>query len=315
MLGEDFSRIVNECLVRLDRGENLPDVLADFPAYQERLKPLLMIAMASRAMDVPLPDNSTHRAGRKQMLSEMDQMASRGCTHHFVGFSHIRSWFFGLVNTLRARALIETIPSYRLAVVALTIAFGVGLFAVSASASNLPGGILGSFSSDIRQVIGIFDFDQSGPVRNLPPDLIFSGADLQLDGNRAAKVAFLLDLIEDQDQSDPGSANQNKNNNQNQNNIHNQVSAGGTQGQTNGGDDVPGPGQQEADSGDPGSHPQNNPATEFAPGQQDGPAVLYAPGQRDEPTADSAPGQVKKVDAGEDVKDKEKDKHEKDKDN
>jgi len=75
------------------------------------------------------------------------------------------------------------------------MAFGVGLFAVSASASNLPGGILGAFSSDIRQALGVFDIGQDAQDRDFPPALIFSGDDLYLGGRGAAKVAFLLDLL------------------------------------------------------------------------------------------------------------------------
>lgn len=195
MLGQNFTSIVEVCLTRLDRGENLPDVLADYPAYQDRLKPLLLVAMASRAIDVPLPNDSTRRMGRNQMLAEMDQMGSKGYLHRYVGFTRVQSWIRDLVNTLRAKALVNTVPSYRLAVVALTIAFGIGLFAVSASASNLPGGLLGSFSSDFRQALGVFDIDQTGPERERLPALIFSGDDLQLGGSRAAKVAFLLDLL------------------------------------------------------------------------------------------------------------------------
>lgn len=311
MLGQNFTNIVEDCLSRLDRGENLPDVLADYPAYQERLKPLLLVAMASRAINVPLPNDSIRHRGRNQMLAEMDQMAFKDYLHRYAGFSRFQSWICGLVNTLRAKALIYTVPNYRLAVVALTIAFGIGLFAVSASASNLPGGFLGSFSSDIRQALGLFEFDQTGPDRERPPALIFSGNDLHLEGSRAAKVAFLLDLLENHDQSGPGFGNQNK--------KQNQGSPGGSQTQnsngigsseTGGKDDTQG--QQNNALGDSGSFPQNNPATAFAPGQQTGPAATYAPGQQDGPAKDSAPGQVKKLDADEDEKEKKDKKDKKD---
>ncbi|MFN2111670.1 MAG: hypothetical protein ACK2TT_00990 [Anaerolineales bacterium] len=195
MLGQSFARIVEECLYRLDRGENLPDVLADFPAVEEKLKPLLLVAMASRAMDVPFPNESARRKGRNQMLSEMDQMASKNYLHENIGLSRFQNWYQRTLNSLRARNLIQPAPSYRLAVVALMMAFGVGLFAVSASASNLPGGLLGAFSSDVRQALGVFDLGQAAQEGNRPPALIFGGDDLYFGGKGAAKVAFLLDLL------------------------------------------------------------------------------------------------------------------------
>jgi hypothetical protein len=327
MLGQSFARIVDECLYRLDRGENLPDVLADFPAYQERLKPLLLVAMASRAVNVPLPNETSKRSGRNHMLAEMDQMASRDYLHKYVGYSRLQSWYSQLINTLRAKTLIKPVPSYRLAAAALVVAFGVGLFAVSASASPLPGGILEAFSNDFRQALGIFDFDQDGQEKYRPPALIFSGDDLYLGGRGAAKVAFLLDLLEDQDKSSQGYANQNQNQNQNQG------STGGSQAQTDngnefawefGGEEIPP--QQENAPGEPDPDQQENsaaayapgqqdgPATTYAPGQQDGPATTYAPGQQDGPATDYAPGLVKKLDVNEEEKDKDKDEKDKDKD-
>ena len=99
MLGKRFARIVEECLHRLDRGENLPDVLADFPAEAEQLKPLLLVAMASRSMAFPVPSQTARRFGKSQMLLEMEQVASPGTgTDRTLG-NTIRGWGTRLMNS------------------------------------------------------------------------------------------------------------------------------------------------------------------------------------------------------------------------
>jgi len=126
MMGKRFARIVEECLHRLDRGENLPDVLADYPAEAEHLKPLLLVAMASRSMALPVPSQIAQHLGRCQMQAEMDQMGSAsdltGDPFHY----RAKRWTTRLVNTLRARGLIRPTPSYRLAMIALLVIFGSG---------------------------------------------------------------------------------------------------------------------------------------------------------------------------------------------
>jgi len=281
MLGQSFARIVEECLYRLDRGENLPDVLADFPAVEEKLKPLLLVAMASRAMDVPFPNESARRKGRNQMLSEMDQMASKNYLHENIGLSRFQNWYQRTLNSLRARNLIQPAPSYRLAVVALMMAFGVGLFAVSASASNLPGGLLGAFSSDVRQALGVFDLGQGGQEGNRPPALIFGGDDLYFGGRGAAKVAFLLDLLGEGEGYTY----------ENENQAYPAESLGENPSLSDGIED---PGQPIIPDQQGDEDLNTNSATIYAPGQQDEPATLYAPGQQDGPATDYAPGQVKK---------------------
>ncbi|MFL7813930.1 MAG: hypothetical protein AB8I40_09680, partial [Anaerolineales bacterium] len=61
MISRDFAAAIEECLQRLDRGENLPDVMANFPHMAEKLEPLLLIAMASRAFPVPVPGQTAQR--------------------------------------------------------------------------------------------------------------------------------------------------------------------------------------------------------------------------------------------------------------
>ena len=68
MLGHSFSELVEDCLKRLDKGEDLLQVLTDYPEYQERLKPLLLVAMARRSFPVPVHNHSAQRFGKIKLI-------------------------------------------------------------------------------------------------------------------------------------------------------------------------------------------------------------------------------------------------------
>lgn len=199
MMGKRFARIVEECLHRLDRGENLPDVLLDFPAEAERLKPLLLVAMASRSMAVPIPDPAARIQGRAQMISEMDQAGAGGNLARSGFLAQLQSWVDKVVNASRSRGLLRptTTPSYRLALIALVVIFGSGWFVVSASAS--PGELFKALTEDIQQVLAFLNRDPS----DTPPDYlklisISEGGASPFTVNRAAKVVFLRDFLDDE---------------------------------------------------------------------------------------------------------------------
>jgi ribonuclease E len=159
MMGRRFSRIVEECLHRLDRGEDLLDVLADYPGEAEQLKPLLLVAMASRSITMPIPSQTAHRLGRNQMLSAMDSVSSSPVSKQAPFYQRARDWSTRTVNNLRAQFLVRPAPSYRLAIIALIVVFGSGFFAFTASAS--PGDFLNVFSADFQGVMALFDRDSS----------------------------------------------------------------------------------------------------------------------------------------------------------
>lgn len=195
MMGKRFARIVEECLHRLDRGENLPDVLADYPADAEHLKPLLLVAMATRSMALPLPSQTALRQGRRQMLAEMDQVGSGSASTAPIQY-RVKRWTTRLVNALRARGLFRPSPSYRLAMIALLVIFGSGWFVLYASAS--PGDFLTVFAADIQAVLDIFDGHSSVKSENyFRLFTLFSENYSPFSVNLAPKVAFQLDFPDD----------------------------------------------------------------------------------------------------------------------
>ncbi len=139
MRDRSFAAIVEDCLRRLDRGESLPDLLADFPELVDQLKPLLLVAMASRAFAVPVPSQTAQRLGRNQMLAEMNRLEIKKAFRKKSVIPPTSRWIGYLVSAARSQGFTRLAHSYRLAMVALVLILSGGFFTVSVSASSQPG--------------------------------------------------------------------------------------------------------------------------------------------------------------------------------
>lgn len=142
MKERSFSVILDSCLQRLDRGENLPDLLADFPELADQLKPLLLVAMASRAFPVPLPSQTAQRLGRNQMLAEMNRLEIQKAFRYRPAVPLASRWIGFLAGTIRELGFTHLAYNYRLAMVSLVLVLSGGFFTLSASAASQPGDAL-----------------------------------------------------------------------------------------------------------------------------------------------------------------------------
>jgi hypothetical protein len=70
---EDFNRILDECIDRINHGDNLADCLSDYPAYSERLKPLLESMHNIQKTYTFTPSADTKRAARQKFHAAMDK--------------------------------------------------------------------------------------------------------------------------------------------------------------------------------------------------------------------------------------------------
>jgi hypothetical protein len=66
MMIEDFDRILDECIDRINRGDNMADCLSDYSAYSEKLKPLLQSMQDVQKTYVFTPSADTKRAARQK---------------------------------------------------------------------------------------------------------------------------------------------------------------------------------------------------------------------------------------------------------
>ena len=68
---EDFDRILDECIDRINRGDNAADCLSDYSAYSERLRPLLQSMHDVQKTYTFTPSADTKRAARQKFYAAM----------------------------------------------------------------------------------------------------------------------------------------------------------------------------------------------------------------------------------------------------
>jgi hypothetical protein len=78
MITGDFDRILDECIDRVNRGETVADCLSDYPAYSERLRPLLQSMHDVKKACTFTPSADAKRAARQKFhaaLGKREQTA------------------------------------------------------------------------------------------------------------------------------------------------------------------------------------------------------------------------------------------------
>jgi len=156
MIPGKFDRILEDCLSRMDRGESLMDILAVYPDLTDKIKPLLMVAMLSRAVPQPVPGYTALRVGKNQLLAEMASMQAEG---GFLERKPVAPPRDGIVDRL-AKSLKQLQPAYRFAMLSLVVILAGGFFTLSASASGL--------ADNIMQTL-FFSFEQVGDLLLVKP--------------------------------------------------------------------------------------------------------------------------------------------------
>lgn len=143
----------------MDLGEDLLEVLAVYPDYQEKLKHLLLVAMASRSFPVPIPNHTAQRLGKNQLLVEMEILRLRAAFRNNPQVPPAARLVGNLVRTVRSRGFSRLVPSYCLAVVALAIMMSGGILTLTASASSQPGDMLYNLKLSMERVHLAFTFN------------------------------------------------------------------------------------------------------------------------------------------------------------
>jgi hypothetical protein len=154
----------------MDRGESLQEILAAYPAQADRIKPLLMVAMLSRALPQPVPGYTALRMGKNQLLAEMASMQSEDS---FIKPKPSKAPRESVVDRL-ARLLKQLQPAYRFAMVSLVVVLTGGFFTLSASASGLAENIMHTLFFSFEQVSDLLLVSPS-PPGIMGDNPIFSG--------------------------------------------------------------------------------------------------------------------------------------------
>jgi hypothetical protein len=73
----DFSKILDECIDRLNRGESIDSCLADYPDSAEQLRPLLQTAFTMRDASRFVPSASAKRAARERFNAALQGLVQK----------------------------------------------------------------------------------------------------------------------------------------------------------------------------------------------------------------------------------------------
>ena len=140
-----FIHILEDCLSRLDRGELLLEVLGSYPTLEGKLRPLLLIAMLSRALPQPAPRSTAIRKGKNRMLAEMNRMGAEKASQipksRQPAGEVVEGWLERIPNPFQPGQVGNLNLGYRLAIATVVLLMGGGLLTLNASASGLPGGV------------------------------------------------------------------------------------------------------------------------------------------------------------------------------
>jgi len=73
MMTDDFDRILDECIDRINRGAKVGDCLSDYPAYTEKLRPLLQAVHDVQKTCTFAPSADAKRAAKQKFYAALDK--------------------------------------------------------------------------------------------------------------------------------------------------------------------------------------------------------------------------------------------------
>jgi hypothetical protein len=73
VITEDFNRILDDCIDRINRRDNLEDCLSDYPTYSEKLRPLLESMHDVQKTYTFTPSADSKRAARQRFHAALDK--------------------------------------------------------------------------------------------------------------------------------------------------------------------------------------------------------------------------------------------------
>lgn len=76
-MADNFDRILDECIDRINRGQSLEDCLADYPEYVEQLEPLLRAMLQTQGAYSFVPSASAKRGAGQRFNAALERLELR----------------------------------------------------------------------------------------------------------------------------------------------------------------------------------------------------------------------------------------------
>ncbi|MEA3328099.1 MAG: DUF5666 domain-containing protein [Chloroflexota bacterium] len=192
-----FEQLLDECRVRLEKGESLESILKAYPKEKNRLKPLLRAAMVVRSLPKTQHSNEALQSGKNRLLAEAYQMKLQNRFQENEtksGFlRYTGRWLKNIQNKFIEKENKKMKLASRLALyLVITVLVGGFFTTTYASASSLPGDALYSLKLGWEKTRIALSFNENTKteLKNNFNQERLSEVNALLSQGRIAKVKF-----------------------------------------------------------------------------------------------------------------------------
>ena len=167
----ELALILNECLERIWRGEDLESCMASHPDHAEELQSLLIVAADMTELAVPRTNQSATEVGRQRMIAAFeagqatDSEVNQTIPVSFVG---ITRYLEQMLNTIKINLSKEFLVMHKTViaiVLVLVVVFSGSAASAYAAQGSLPGDALYPMKTAIEDVNVDFSMDSASEVR------------------------------------------------------------------------------------------------------------------------------------------------------
>ena len=158
-----FDLILEDCLSRIDRGENLQEIIDSYPKLEGRLEPLVQAALRGRMQPKPVPSSGAIRIGKNTMLAELPTLKQKDSIKKketiLVSDRNPVRWLEQFADQILRRTNSGLKPVYRLVIIGVFLLLIGGAFTINASASSLPGDTLYDLKLNLEKMRMVLVFE------------------------------------------------------------------------------------------------------------------------------------------------------------
>jgi len=159
----EFENILDECIRRIEAGEELSACLADYPGFAEELKPLLSIAQDMYALPTPQGSTLAASAGQERMLDKFDTTyAEPTRTPLWQSWQLALTQLFLPITSIFYKENMMYRKSFITIALVLAILFAGTTMTAYASQGSLPGDALYGVKTSLEEIQVSTVWDSSG---------------------------------------------------------------------------------------------------------------------------------------------------------
>jgi hypothetical protein len=167
----DLDLVLDECLERTWRGEDLESCLASHPDHAEELRSLLIVAADMTELAVPRTSQSATEAGRQRMIAAFeagqaaDSKVNQTIPVSIVGITRYLEQMLNTIKIILSKEFLVMHKTVVAIVLVLVVVFGGSAASAYAAQGSLPGDALYPMKTAIEDASVDFSMDSASEVR------------------------------------------------------------------------------------------------------------------------------------------------------